>query len=99
MPAVGAVVRPVGWHKVTDAAGDLAYWQFRDDGRARMVRGARSAYWDWCYVQGSWEAVTSPEFLEWANLGPVPAAVWGEAAFIEQYHTELIARQRAGDTS
>ncbi len=69
-----------GWWKVTDQVGDVGYWEFREDGRARMVRGC---YWDWCYVQGEWEQVTTPELLEWANMDPKPTATWGDSDYFD----------------
>lgn len=64
-----------GWWQVWDTAWDVGFYEFRADGRARMLR---SNFWDWCYVQGKWERVTNSKFLRWANTDAKPTAVWGD---------------------
>jgi hypothetical protein len=78
MGDVAAVTQAPGWWKVTDRTGDVAFFEFREDGRARMIRGR---FWDWCRVQGEWEPAISPECLAWANADPKPTRVWGEPGF------------------
>ena len=76
-----ATRKPPGWWKVTDANGNFAYYQFRADGRARMLR---SAWWDWTYVRGEWKSMADNErWLRWANADGRPTAVFGEPGFIE----------------
>lgn len=79
-----------GWWQVTDRVGSVGFWEFREDGRARMIRGR---FWDWCRVQGEYEPITKPEFLEWANMDPKPTAVWGEPGYLDAYK-----RDRAAET-
>lgn len=76
-----AVTKPVGWWKVTDRNGAVCFFKFREDGRARMIRGK---FWDWCRVQGDWEPVADDNaaFHEWADMHADPTAVWGEPGFL-----------------
>jgi hypothetical protein len=68
-----------GWWKVVDRHGDPAFYEFREDGRARMLR---QRWWDWCRVQGEWTRMSDPEWLKWANLDSKPAAVFGSHDFL-----------------
>lgn len=79
------VRQSAGWWKVVDRTGDTGFYEFREDGRARMIRGR---HWDWCRVQGQWEPVTEPAFLAWANADPKPSAVWGEPDFLAAYRSD-----------
>ena len=88
------VIQSPGWWKVTDRVGDVGFWEFREDGRARLIRGR---CWDWCRVQpATWEKCEEPSFLEWANADPKPSAVWGEPGYMESWKRDKSEREKAG---
>jgi hypothetical protein len=84
-PAFPIVRQTPGWWKVVDRTGDTGFYEFREDGRARMLRGR---YWDWCHVKGEWTPVTEPAFLKWANADQKPSAVWGEPGFLKAFESD-----------
>lgn len=75
------VIQAPGWWKVVDERGDFGYYEFREDGRARALRGA---WWDWCYVQGTWTSMANhEEWLRFADMDEKPTAVVGQPGFLE----------------
>jgi hypothetical protein len=82
------VTQTPGWWKVVDFTGDTGFYEFREDGRARMLRGR---FWDWCRVQGEWTRMVNPLWLEWANLDPKPTAVVGEPGYLAAYRRDTEA--------
>lgn len=83
-----AVKQEPGWWKVVDRTGDTGFYEFREDGRSRPIRGR---FWDSCRVQGEWTRVDSPEFLAWADADPKPTAVWGDDGWLEAYRRDADA--------